>query len=313
MIPKPVSCLLVLGIAIAAAGCGGKEVGGELVTPNPVAGLRYVNIVPDTVAMDIRVVDVVGDAPNTFNASFRTGGLPYGVSITGLPVHTAVAAGTREIRAFLSSTNPAIATTVVLDTSFTFDANNNYTVYFWGYANPANGTPTVEAMLVKDTVPTLDTASVAYRVIHLAPTMAPTLGAANVDVTFDTLALADAPTTGASSQRRAAFTNVVPGEVRPYQLVRRRLTVGAVPALNYRVAVAGNATPTVLAFSADVPNGATGTSTVNPVPGDLVSGTAITAILVPRSVAGTGAPQTAAFTAPTVLMIVDQLPPRTAP
>jgi len=314
MTPKRVSYLLVL--VIAAAGCT-KDEDGEPVTPTVVAGLRYVNVVPDTTGMSIRVIDVVGDAPNTVNATFRTGGAPYGVGIVGLPLHTAVLAGTRSIRAFLSSTNPAIASTIVLDTSFTFEANKNYSVYLWGYANPANGTPALAAMLVTDSVPTIDTASVALRVIHLAPTFSgnAVLTTTAVNVTFDSLGLAAAPATGCVAPRCTSFTNVQPGEVRSYQTVTRRLAVTgppAVAALNYRASVATSAAPTVLGFAADVPNGtlAVTSSQTNAIAGDLTSGSALTAILVPRSVAGTGATN---FTTPAMLFIVDQRPPRAFP
>ena len=56
-----------------------------------------------------------------------------------------------------------------------------------------------------------------------------------------------------------------------------------------------------------------GTALVNPVAGELVAGTAYTILLAPRSVVGSQAPQTAAFTAPAALVLVDQQPARTAP
>jgi hypothetical protein len=218
-----------------------------------------------------------------------------------------VLAGTRQIRVFLSSSNPAIASQVMLDQTFTFEANKNYTMYLWGYANGANGSPALAALMVTDSVPTIDTASVAYRVIHLGGTLAPTLASTAVNVYFDTLAAATAPVNAASTNFYAAFTNVLPGEVRPYQLARRRLTPSA---LNYRAVVAANAAPTVVGFEADVPNGAVPTGTDNAVAGDRTSGSAITAIIVPRSVAGTGA---TAFTTPNIIFAIDQRPPRTLP
>ena len=309
MLGKRFCTLILAGASAAVVGCS-HDTDGELVTPTVVAGLRYVNLVPDTIGLDFRVIDIVGDAPNTFNATFRTGGQPYGVAITGLPPHTSVLAGTRQIRVFLSSSNPAIASQIMLDQTFTFEANQNYTMYLWGYANGANGTPGLAALMVKDSVPTVDTASVAYRVIHLGGSLAPTLAATAVNVYLDTNAAATAPVNAASTNFYAAFTNVLPGEVRPYQLLRRRLAVGAVPALNYRAVVAANAAPTVVGFEADVPNGDTATATDNPVAGDRISGSAITAIIVPRSVAGTGA---TAFTTPNILFAIDQRPARTLP
>ena len=154
MIGTRVCALLLLGASAVVAGCS-HDTDGELVTPTAVAGLRYVNLVPDTIGLDFRVIDIVGDAPNTFNATFRTGGQPHGVAITGLPPHTAVLAGTRQIRVFLSSSDVNVASQILLDQSFTFDANQNYTLYLWGYANGANGTPGLAALMVNDAVPTL--------------------------------------------------------------------------------------------------------------------------------------------------------------
>jgi hypothetical protein len=255
--------------------------------------------------MDFRVIDVVGDAPNTIAATFRTGGSPYGVTITGLPAHTAVEAGARHIRAFLSGSSVAIASTVMFDTTYSFDAGQNYTVYLWGYARTA-GTPRINAMIVKDSVPTLTTTQFAVRVLHLAPTLAPTLGSTGVSVWLDTLAAAATPT------GTATFVAVAPGSFTAYQKLTPRLAVAgppAVPALNFRAAVAVTSTTTPF-IQADVPNGTTGTSTVNPIAGDLVAGSAFTVIIVPPSVAGSTA---TAFATPSLVYIVDQRPPRTAP
>src|SRR5262245_54783897 len=114
MLGKRICTLILAGASAAVVGCS-HDTDGELVTPTVVAGLRYVNLVPDTGGMDIRVIDVVGDAPNTFNATFRTGGSPYGIATADLPPHTAVLAGTRQIRAFNSSTNTAVASQILLD------------------------------------------------------------------------------------------------------------------------------------------------------------------------------------------------------
>lgn len=301
---KHVSLLYLLGALVG--GCA-HDTDGEPVTPTVVAGLRYINLVPDTGGMDIRVIDIVGDAPNTFNATFRTGGSPYGVAITGLPLHTAVAAGSRNIRAFMSSTNTAIASTIMLDTSFTFEANNNYTVYLFGYAR-ATGTPRLTALLVKDSVPTLTTTQFAVRAIHLAPTLAPTLPSTAISVWVDTLAAAAQPT------GTPTFSAVTPGQVTAYlPFTARRAVTGPppIPALNYRSAIAVTASTTPF-VQADVPNGAVASPTTNidQVAGDLIAGSAFSAIIVPPSVAGSAA---TAFLTPSILLIIDQRPPRTLP
>lgn len=297
MIVKRVGFLLLLGAA--AVGCS-KDTDGDLVTPTVVAGLRYVNIVPDTGGMDIRVIDVVGDAPNTFNATFRTGGSPYGVAIAGLPPHTAVLAGTRNIRAFMSGLDINVASTIMFDTTFTFDANVNYTVYMYGYSRTGQA-PALNAVIVRDDPADPGASAVAYRVLHLAPTVAPTLttGAnAAVDVYVDTLAA------GATPVGAAQFANVAFGEVRAYVTSAARPAAGAVPALNYR-AVVTPAGSTAAFYQGDVPNGTV--STTDPVPGDLVGGSGFTILIVPPSVAGSAA---TSFAAAGVLFLVDRRPTR---
>jgi hypothetical protein len=280
MIRKQVSVLQVLGLSVA--GCS-KDSDGELITPDLVAGLRYVNVVPDTGAMDIRVIDIVGNAPNTVNATFRTSGQPFGITTTSLPLHTAVLAGSRQIRAFMTGTTIAIASTVMLDTTVTFEAGKNYTVYLWGYARTGS-TPALKAMVVTDSVPTIAASKIAVRVLNLAPTYA---GAA-----------AGAPAAGAALDFRVAAVTAAPTGAALFG----GQTVGAFSAYNtsldssgttvpYRLYVTapGAAAPAML--NVPLPLGSRGTSTTNPIAGTAVAGSAITAIIVPQSVALSPAPQ----------------------
>lgn len=313
MIRKSVGSLLMIG-AVAFAGCSHDE-DGELLTTPPVAGLRYVNIVPDTGAMDFRIGDVVSYAPNAVNATFRTGGQPYGLTTTGIAMHTAVLAGTRRIMVFMNSSNPAIATTVMLDTTATFDAGVNYTVYLYGYAAPTGpgrpaAAPALRALIARDDPTDPGSGNFAVRTIHLAPTLAPTFGVTSVDVYVDTLALADPPTGAATFAAVGTVTDNSGISAYATRAVRRA-SAGppAVTALNYRVAVAA-ATTTTPIIAGDIPNGAVGSATVNPSPGDLVGGSAFSVVIVPPSVAGSPA---TAFAGAGVLIIVDRLPPRTAP
>jgi hypothetical protein len=292
MIARRFAGALVLFGAVAVAGCS-KETEGSLVTPNVVAGLRYFNIVPDTGSLDIRVVDVVEDAPNTINATFRTPGLIFGLPSTGAPMHTAVAAGNRRIRVFNNSTNPAVSSVILLDTIFNFQANVNYTMYLYGFARTGSA-PSMRAIITDDTPPTIPAGQVAVRVINLAPDLQPTITSASADVYIDALALGTAPA-GA-----ATFGGVAPAGASAYQL---RATGAA------RAAATETGGTTQL-LNASFPAGAAGTSTTNPTPGVTVAGTAISVILVPRSVAGSSA---TSFTTPGIVFWFDQLPPRTAP
>ncbi len=283
-------------IAAAATGCAG-EPGGTLVTPDPVAGLRYVNLVADTGAMDFRVIDIVGDAPNQVQATFRTGGLPYGAASAGqLPLHQAVRAGTRSIRVFMNGTTPAVASTIMFDTTFTFEANNNYSLYLYGYARTGS-TPRLNAVIVKDSVPALAAGKIGVRLLHMAPTLAPNANT-NIDGYVVPTAAA-APLAGT-----ATFANVAFNGLSSYAVLDTSLATG------YKVAVTATGTNTPILFQANMVAGTRGTSTTNPVPGTYVVNTAFTAVVVPQSVAGS---QATSFTTPSVLYLIDQLPPRTAP
>lgn len=292
--------LCAAGMMAAAAVACSKDTDGELLTPDPVAGVRYVNVIPDTTALDIRVIDIVGNAPNQVAATFRTGGAPSGITTALLPPHQAVDAGDRDIRVFLNSTNPAIASTILLDVPATFVAGNNYTVYLYGYANPANGGTAMQALIVQDN-PTDPGAQISTRVIHLAPTLAGatvTLAGTAVDVFFDGNAAGVTPS-GAPTVANAAL-----GSVGNY--VSR-----AVGATTRAVATAtGTFTPFI---EVALPAGTVGTATANPIAGAGVAGTSMSIIVVPRSTAATGAPQAAAFTNPAIIVAVDRQPPRTAP
>src|SRR5579859_1037277 len=104
-----------------------NDTNGTIVTLPPLAGLRYINVVPDTSAVDFRIVDAVAYAPDAVNATFRTGGLPQGISSGAfLPLYQPVAAGPHEIRVFLNGGSPAVSSIVLLDTTVTFLEGSNY-------------------------------------------------------------------------------------------------------------------------------------------------------------------------------------------
>jgi len=290
MMLKRVCSVLLLGAALV--GCNVDE-DGEAVTPTVVAGLRYVNIVPDAGAFDARIVDVVGDAPNTVNATFRTGGAPYGVSISGLPAHTAVLAGTRRIRVFPTSTDPAVASTILLDFTYDFQANTNYTVFLYGYS--AGGAPAMQAVVVEDSPGAIAAGQVAVRAVNMAPTLAPSIATAGGDVYVDGNAAGSGAPVGAPT-----FSNVGAGTATAY--VTRAAGAGR--------AVLTEAGGTTTVIDANFPTGTAGTSSSNPVWGLGQAGTAITVVLAPASVVGSPA---TSFATPGLLFLVDAYPPRTAP
>lgn len=258
---------LACAVSVALVACHKTEQGVLQPIP-PLAGLRYVNLVNDTGAVDFRIVNFIGDAPNAGQATFRTGGQPYGVSTNFLPPHWPVEANRDvEVRVFMNGLDPAVSSTVVFDTTMQFAANVNYTFYLYGSARTANG---VHAFVSVDTVPA--PAGLAFRVINLGGA---TVGAADVDIVPRT---ATAPLAGT-----ATFANVAPGAVTGYQAVAVNSALKAV------LSAPGTRAPFLVSTFA--PAGVVGTSSTNPVAGTAVAGTVISAVIVPASAGGSQAPQ----------------------
>ncbi len=269
MTVKPVWMAFLLGAALAACQ---KDTAGVKSSPPPLAGLRYFDAVADTGYLDFRVIDIVQYAPNSIRARFRTGGDPGGVSnSTFSPPYLPVQAGTRHIRVFLDSTDLATATKVIFDTSVTFEAGANYTFYLYGYARTGS-TPAVSALVTKDVVPTIPAGNIAVRVINLDPSQA-TGSDAFVAAKDTTGSFTGTPTVG--SQAFKGVSNYV-----------------NVPVGSYRGGFAATSTTTPILFMANMPGGVVGTSSVNPIAGTLVAGSGFTMLVLPRSVAGSAAPQT---------------------
>lgn len=285
--------LLACGcVALAAGGCS-KDTDGTITAQDPLAGVRYVNLVSDTGALDIRIIDIVGDAPNTVAATFRTGGAPNGVTnpIPTQPPHLPVRAGTRQIRVFLNGSTPSTASTIMLDTTVTFEANSNYTFFLTGFARTGS-TPAMQAFVVKDSVPTIPAGRTALRVINLAPTLASSVNQpANLSSPLDVSVTAS---TGAVPVGGTpAFANLIYGAVSPYVMIDTTASATAV----YRMTAAASGTTTPVLFAGVLPSGTRGSATANPLAGTYVVGSAITAVIVPRTVAGSTAPGgTAAIT-----------------
>ncbi|HEU5218745.1 MAG TPA: DUF4397 domain-containing protein, partial [Gemmatimonadales bacterium] len=98
----------------------------------PTAGIRFLNFVPDTGAVDFRPVDIVE------NSSFYA----VGFRSTTLAFYKNAQAGSRHFRIFMSVSafssaltaeqQIAIASTVLKDTTFTLEDGHRYTFVLWG-------------------------------------------------------------------------------------------------------------------------------------------------------------------------------------
>jgi len=128
----------LLGATIGAlAACGSDSTSPKFITP-PASGLvRFINAVPDTGFQDFRFTDVVEGVPNVefVNLAFRGG--------VNVAFQRAVV-GTHHIRVFMGSSNttpaapngfdPVVVSTVMADTTFSFQQDVAQTFVFYGSA-----------------------------------------------------------------------------------------------------------------------------------------------------------------------------------
>lgn len=292
--------------AVALAACSGDSV-SKMVTPAPHAAVRWVNAVPDTMPLDYRVVDIVTNAAAASIAYRGTSG-----SYQQIPP------GAHRIRVFLSGTTtagngPSIVSTVVLDTTLTFEVNHYYTVLHEGYMK-AGASPAHKLVLLDDVFPASAASAVSVRAINAS--------AAPVDI-FATLA--DTIVGGVSGT--PLFANLGAGAISPYT------SIAAAPATpkarTYRITATVAGSPGSLLGDALAPVGAaqidsSATSArFDPVAGTKQAGSVLTFIATPAAVAYTmtasGTNSTAAGTllpvapkgalaAPAIISLLDKNP-----
>jgi len=231
----------------------------------PLAAIHWVNAVPDTNKMAFRPVDIVSNA-GLFGATFRSANMFY----------QGIEAGARHIRVFFDTTDVSLAKIVLLDTTYTFTENGHYTFAAYGSARVGP----LQALVVQDAPqPTVPAGQFAIRVVNLAPSFA---GA--VPTLPDTTVHPDA-----FVRPMSALVAGVPEAANIGYLGNSAyvtLDTGV-----YRVALAPTGTTGPVIVQATVPTGILGTTTANPIAGSLVPGSVLTAVIVPRSVAGSTAPQ----------------------
>jgi hypothetical protein len=250
----------------------------------PQAALHWIHAVPDTGEMDMHAVDITSNA-GLYDAVFRGSNMFY----------QGIDAGTRQIRVFMSSTNPAITGVPILDTTATFTSPNAYTVIHTGFARTGS-TPGRVLWIVPDAAADPGAGNVGIRILHAG------VGMANVDVNITrhaTDTLPDAP----------AVANLAYKGIGTY----RAMLHDSLAADSLRVVVTAAGTKAPVLFSIKLPRGIPGTPTSNPIGGAGVTGSVMTAVIVPASVVGSTAPQGGAFAAPSAVFLVDRRPPNTIP
>ena len=264
--------LLLGAIALVAGAC--KDDTGPVLAPTPpIAYVRYVHAVPDTGALDWRPIDALENSPPALGLTFR-----------GFTPYQAMGAGNRRIRIFPTSTDITITSQIVIDTTITFTANTYYTLIHTGFAR-AGQTPADRIVVVQDAIPTANTTQVAVRLVHQG------VGVAAVDAVGVDGAGATA-TIGAGVNYAATSTYAMrpPG------------------AFSVRVTASGTTTPVLATATAPAGAAADVTNNLTAVGGATIAGSALSAIVFGRSIAGSAAPQAVAVQIPAVVYVVDRHP-----
>lgn len=286
----------LLGATIGAlAACGSDSTSPKFITP-PAAGLvRFVNAVPDTGFQDFRFTDVVEGVPNVefVNLPFRGG--------VNVAFQRAVV-GTHHIRVFMGSSNttpaapngfdPLVVSTVMADTTFTFQQDVAQTFVFYGSARAG----AQKFLITTDARPSLTFASgnLGFRTTNLT--------AGPVDVYLvPGAALAAAPsgtpviTNLASLGTSGYVTQAIAGAASGYSVVVTTAGTATVVA-NVLMPVGAALVPAVPGVSGQL----------DPVAGSRISGSVFSSYIFPPSVAGSKA---AAFAAPGIGLQIDKNPP----
>lgn len=273
----------VLGLAVTTmVGC--SEPSDAPTTPNipPLAYVRYINAVPDTLNTTVRFIDQVEYSPMTFvNVPFR--GLGQGN-------YQPTAAGARKFRVFTADAvnfTTAGNTQILVDTTITFEAGKYYTLLHSGFAR-AGSSPRQRVVVLNDVFPTVTSSNIALRAIHQA------FGVGAVDLH------AAATTTAALSSATRLVPNFAEAAVSPY-------VTAAVGPLAAAVTAPGGTTALVAAAA---PAGTAGTTSADPIGGSTVGGSVITAIAYPASAANSAGTR---FAAAGIVYYIDKQPPRTTP
>lgn len=251
---------------------------GTLAPIPPLAYTRFIHGVADTGATDWRFIDQLEYSPVMFGMAFRSFS-PY----------QGTAPGARRLRVFPTSTNIAVTTQHLIDTTLTFEAGKYYTIVHTGLSRTGS-TPVDYIRVIEDAHPaTVAATNFATKFVHLGTGLGP----------IDAYAV---PTTTTSIVGLTpTFANVAYDATSAYVST---LTLGATA---FRAANAGTTTVTASAL-APAGSAADATNNLTAIAGTTVGSSVFTGFYFPRSVAGSAAPQTAAFTAPAIIYIADRHP-----
>jgi len=274
---------LIFAVILAAgvSACA-KDVTGITHTPPPLAYVRYINAVSDTFDMDFRAVDQVDYSTPFLNTAFRA---------LGDGNYQGYQAGSRHIRIFLDpnpannlvAVDPAVASTIMVDTTYTFTAGSYYTLLHVG--NSRAGAAVKEKLwIIADALPTQSTATVQYRIINAAP----------VQGAVDVYANATGVTTGTPAAAALGF-----GSASAY-------LSQAPGAIIMKMTAPG--TQNAVGSAATVQAGTAGTTAADPIYGSGIGGSIFTAVIFDAT--PVNSQQTKSAT-PGIAFFPDMQPPRT--
>jgi hypothetical protein len=236
----------------------------------PLAGVRFINALTDTAAVDIKAVDQVEWSPVVNNLLFRAG-----------TEQQPLEAKSRHLKVFAYNLTGGVPTlggvsAVLLDTNVTLTANSRVTLLLTGSARAK----TVKFVMINDDVAAPAAGQIAVRAVNAST------GAVDVYYTAtDTTTITGSPSVAGVASLAAS----------PY-VTRAAGTVAA------RVTATGSATAAASTAGPAAPTASAGT---NPAAGVNSSGSAFSVYYFPRGVAGS--PQNA-VTTPTVTWFVDRVP-----
>jgi hypothetical protein len=255
---------ILLGVAVVLCACGKDTVGVD--TPPANATVRYINALADTGSVDIAMIDQVQWSANAKPLAFR-GGSAYQIAEATKPRH---------IRVFPTSTNPAVTSQIIHDTTITFTPGTRVTLLLTGSARAK----TAHFVMISDDIAPPPTGQIAVRFVNAS--------SAPVDAYLTNAAgdpLPSSPT----------FANAAPAQ--PSTYVQR--PTGSVAA---RATATGSATVTATNAGPNAPTSQPGD--VFPAAGVNSQYTKFSVYYFPRGVAGS--PQTA--TTPGLVWFVDRNP-----
>jgi len=278
--------LMMSAVTVLAACKGDDSTAPELA---PLAYVRYVHAMPDTGGVMVRLVDRVENfiVTTTGAAAYRDVG-PF----------NGIAAGARQFRVFsnppcpdvpTSVCGPDVVSQVIHDETLTLNAGAYYTILHTGYARTGQA-PQQRFVLIEEQPPTPAANQVAVRTVIAAPGIGP------VDVYTPT-------STSASTPATAAWTNIAYGPTSVGASTNWRMF--STGAMAIRATTAGTTSPVLAEENA--PAGAAGQVGLDPAAGVTIGGSALTAFIFPRGVAGS--PNNAVATG-SVRYARDRNPPR---